>query len=195
MTYLFWAAALAYVLSLYLIRWVLLLKSREPTSSIAWILLIIALPVLGGLLFLVFGINRVERKAVGMKRATRRVLGPILPELARFESAPLNSREPLQNGLTQITGSFGVEWLSAGTYLAAHENDTATAIEFQFETVPIGSGSDIATFAVLVPNIRLDDAPVPIPGPEVLKQVVPFTGLDDGTNNISQITYWTLDSA
>ena len=88
MTYLFWAAALAYVLSLYLIRWVLLLKSREPTSSIAWILLIIALPVLGGLLFLVFGINRVERKAVGMKRQTRRVLGPNLPQLAQFPNLP-----------------------------------------------------------------------------------------------------------
>jgi cardiolipin synthase A/B len=102
MTYLLWTFAIAYVFSLCLIRWVLLLKQREPTSSIAWILLIIVLPVLGGLLFLVFGINRVERKAVGMKRATRRVLGPILPELSRFESAPLNSREPLQNGLLRM---------------------------------------------------------------------------------------------
>ena len=93
MTYLFWAAAVAYLLSLCLIRWVLLLKSREPTSSIAWILLIIVLPVLGGLLFLVFGINRVERKAVGMKRQTRRVLGPNLPQLAQFEAAPPNTRE------------------------------------------------------------------------------------------------------
>ncbi|HUE12696.1 MAG TPA: PLDc N-terminal domain-containing protein, partial [Planctomycetaceae bacterium] len=76
MQYLLWTAALAYVLTLSLIRWVLLLKQREPTSSVAWILLIVVLPVLGGLLFLVFGINRVERKAVGMKRQTRRILGP-----------------------------------------------------------------------------------------------------------------------
>ena len=110
------------------------------------------------------------------------------PNVAPYRNAPL------QNGLTQITGSFQVEWLSAETYLAAHEADTATAVEFQFETVPIGSGSDIATFAILVPNVRLDDAPVQIPGPEIIKQTVPFTGLDDGTNNISQITYWTLDS-
>ena len=102
MTYLLWTFAIAYVLSLCLIRWVLLLKHREPTSSIAWILLIIVLPVLGGLLFLAFGINRVERKAVGMSGAMRRVLGPILPELSRFESAPLNLREPLQNGLLRM---------------------------------------------------------------------------------------------
>jgi cardiolipin synthase len=102
MTYLLWIAVLAYVLSLYLIRWVLLLKSREPTSSIAWILLIIGLPVLGGLLFLVFGINRVERKAIGMKRQTRRVLGPNLPQLAQFEAVLPESREPLQNGLLRM---------------------------------------------------------------------------------------------
>ena len=52
MHYLLWAVALAHVLTLILIRWVLLLKKREPTSSVAWILLIIMLPVLGGLLFL-----------------------------------------------------------------------------------------------------------------------------------------------
>jgi cardiolipin synthase len=102
MPYLLWTAALAYILSLSLLRWVLLLKKREPTSSVAWILLIVVLPVLGGLLFLVFGINRVERKAVGMKRQTRRVLGPILPELSQFESPPSNSREPLRNGLLRM---------------------------------------------------------------------------------------------
>jgi cardiolipin synthase A/B len=102
MQYLLWAVAIAHVLMLFLIRWVLLLKKREPTASVAWILLIIVLPVLGGLLFLVFGINRVERKAVGMKRQTRRVLGPALPALSRFESPPVNSREPLRNGLLRM---------------------------------------------------------------------------------------------
>lgn len=101
MHYLLWTAALAYALTLFLIRWVLLLKKREPTSSVAWILLIIALPVLGGLLFLVFGINRVERRAVGLKRETRRVLGPNLPGLAQFESTT-ELREPLQNGLMRL---------------------------------------------------------------------------------------------
>jgi cardiolipin synthase A/B len=102
MQYVLWIFGAVYLLSLYLIRWVLLLKSREPTSSLAWILLIIVLPVLGGLLFLVFGINRVERKAVGMKRQTRRVLGPNLPQLARFESPPVDSREPLRDGLLKL---------------------------------------------------------------------------------------------
>src|SRR5580658_425154 len=102
MQYLLWAGVFFYLLSLSLIRWVLLLKQREPTSSVAWILLIIALPILGGLLFLVFGINRVERKAIGMKRETRRILGPILPRLSKFHSPPVDSREPLRDGLLRM---------------------------------------------------------------------------------------------
>ena len=45
----------------------------------------------------------------------------------------------------------------------------------------------------MMPNVRLDDAPVGIPGPAVLTQTIPWTVLDDGVNNILQATYWTLD--
>lgn len=110
------------------------------------------------------------------------------PEVSPFRN------EPLQQGLRALTGSFTVEWLSAETYLAAYQADTATAIEYQFQTVPIGTGSDIATFAILVPNVRLDGESVKIPGPQVLTQTVPWTGLDDGVNNPVQITYYTLDA-
>ena len=51
---------LGYLLSLVLIRWVLIAKNRQPVSSVAWIMAIITLPYLGGLLFLLFGINRVD---------------------------------------------------------------------------------------------------------------------------------------
>jgi hypothetical protein len=103
--------------------------------------------------------------------------------------------EPIQNGLTAITGSFGVEWLSAGTYYAAYQADTATAIQLKFTTVPIGSGSDVATFSLMVPLAKLNGEPPKSDGPQVLTQTVPWDGLDDGANNILQATYWTLDSA
>ena len=32
-------------------------------------------------------------------------------------------------------------------------------------------------------------------GKPVVTQTIPLTGLDDGTNNVIQATYWTLDSA
>lgn len=117
-------------------------------------------------------------------------------DLNRFapDVAPYRN-EPLDNGKVQITGSFNVEWLSAGTYLSAHQADTATAIQLKFTTSTIGSGSDVATFSLMVPNVRLMDAPVPVTGPQVLTQAIPWKGLDDGVNNILQATYWTLDSA
>jgi cardiolipin synthase len=86
MQYFVWTlTGLGYLLTLVLIRWVLLLKKRQPTSSIAWILAIVGLPVVGGVLFLIFGINRVERKMLGAKQARRRVLGPNLPEVSQFQ--------------------------------------------------------------------------------------------------------------
>jgi cardiolipin synthase A/B len=126
MTYLLWAAAIVYFSSLYLIRWVLLLKHREPTSSIAWILLIIVLPVFGGLLFLVFGINRVERKAVGMKRQTRRVLGPNLPQLAQFEAPLPESRDPLHYGLLRMASQINLMPAMRGNRLEVLDDTSQT---------------------------------------------------------------------
>lgn len=111
------------------------------------------------------------------------------PEVAPFRN------EPIQNGLTQIAGSMTVEWLSSETYLAAYRADTSTAIEYQFVSEAIGAGSDVATLSILASNVKLEGESVKIPGPEVLTQAVPWTVLDDGTNNILQATYWTLDSA
>ncbi|MCH8828660.1 MAG: cardiolipin synthase [Planctomycetes bacterium] len=61
-----------YLLTLLLIRYVLLLKKRNPASTVAWILAIIMLPLMGGLLFLVFGINRVKRRRTERERARQK---------------------------------------------------------------------------------------------------------------------------
>lgn len=116
-------------------------------------------------------------------------------DLARYapDVAPYRN-EPLQNGLTKIEGSWVVEWLSAGTYLAASQSDTGVAIELRFTGPAIGTGSDFAELSLLCSNVRLDDAPVPVPGAGLLTQTIPWSVLDDGTNNILQATYWTLDS-
>lgn len=56
------ATVAVYLATLLLIRWVLLTQSRTPAASVAWILAIIFLPIFGGILFIIFGINRVERR-------------------------------------------------------------------------------------------------------------------------------------
>ncbi len=78
-----------YFATLYLIRWVLLLKKRQPVSTVAWILTIVFIPFLGSLLFLIFGINRVERRAALKQEATLE----IQEELPTIDDAHLAKEE------------------------------------------------------------------------------------------------------
>jgi hypothetical protein len=102
--------------------------------------------------------------------------------------------EPIQNGLTQIQGSWVVEWLSAETYMAAYQSDTPVTIELRFTGPVIGSGSDHAEFSLLCSQIYLDGASPQVPGPDILTQTIPWSVTDDGTNSILQGLYWTLDT-
>jgi hypothetical protein len=103
--------------------------------------------------------------------------------------------EPLQNGIRAVSGSMVVEFLSAETYYDAYAADTATAIEYQFLGPAIGTGSDVATFSILCPNVRLEGESPSVGGPQVLTQTIPWTALDDRTNNVIQATYYTLDAS
>ena len=110
------------------------------------------------------------------------------PDVAPFRN------EPVEDGLRATTGQFVVEWLSTDTSYAAYQEDTATSIAYQFTGPAIGTGADVASLEVLVPNIRIDSAPVPRSGPAVLTETVSWTALRDGVNNPVQFTYYTLDS-
>ena len=103
--------------------------------------------------------------------------------------------EQLQNGLRVIGGQFVIEWLSSEAMYNTFAADTATALQLQFLAGSIGTGSDFSTFTVLIPDVFLDAAPIPVAGLGPVQQTIPFTGLDDGTNNAIQATYWTLDAS
>lgn len=62
--------------------WVLLVKRRQPVSSVAWIMAIVFIPVLGSVLFLIFGINRVTRRTTSRSRLTNAQAGqrPQVPD-------------------------------------------------------------------------------------------------------------------
>ena len=117
-------------------------------------------------------------------------------DIERYFAGKLGFKdEQLQNDLRPVTGSMVVEWLSSEARYDAFASDTPTAIEFQFIGPAIGTGSDLATLSFLVPNMFLDGETPKMGGPEVVTQTLPWTGLDDGTNNVIQATYITLDSA
>ena len=64
---------LGYGLTLLLLPVVLLVKRRQPVSSVAWMLSIIFIPIGGAILFLLFGINRVERRKISKLRSAERL--------------------------------------------------------------------------------------------------------------------------
>ena len=54
----------------------LLLNKREPSSTLAWLLFVTTFPIIGALLFLVFGPQRLEREAYKRKRVIRQIVSP-----------------------------------------------------------------------------------------------------------------------
>lgn len=76
-----------YLFTLALLRWVLLMKKEQPTSTVAWVMAIILIPYLGGLLFVLFGINRVDRRA-RLKLAADRAIERELPGLTLYQILP-----------------------------------------------------------------------------------------------------------
>ena len=97
----FWLSLSGYLLTLLLVPWVLLHKSRNPVSTAAWIMAIILLPLFGGLMFVVFGINRVERHRSEKLRVSGR-LGKHLPALSQYQIIPGEAHDPKQDRLMYL---------------------------------------------------------------------------------------------
>src|SRR3569832_600760 len=98
-----WAALtfFGYGLSLTLVPFVFLNKKKSSVSTVAWILTIILLPGLGGLLYLVFGINRVERRAA-LKKASNLLIGRHMPELSQYQMIPGEAKTLQNEHLTRV---------------------------------------------------------------------------------------------
>jgi cardiolipin synthase len=91
-----------YVLTLCLMPVVWLQKKRSPTSTVAWIMAILTMPCLGGVLFLVFGIDHVQRRMRGRQDATAR-LSQALPELTTYQLMAKDRLTPVQRSLLNLT--------------------------------------------------------------------------------------------
>jgi len=77
----------------YLLTWLLVpviffQKKKNPTSILAWIMIIIMLPYFGSVLFFLFGVNRVYRR-VARRQAMLRELETQLPGLPQYEMLPV----------------------------------------------------------------------------------------------------------
>ena len=90
-----------YFVTLLLIRWVVLNKQRQPSSTVAWILTIMLLPYFGGLLFLFFGINRVDRRQAKKLLATRSIAEQ-LAQLSEYQVEHSTKFSELQDRLMRL---------------------------------------------------------------------------------------------
>ena len=89
----FWGwlfATVGYLVQLTLIPSLMLNRRKHPSSMVAWLITMFTLPIIGGVLFLVFGINKVGRKAQRKAHASR-VIGRSLPELSQYQYIPDSS--------------------------------------------------------------------------------------------------------
>ena len=104
----FWTTVtvLGYLLTLLLVRWALATKKRHPASNIAWILTIIMLPYIGGLLFVLFGINRIQRRASHKQRVSRNLVSS-LPELSQYHLVAGEGLNAQQNCLMRLAHRVG----------------------------------------------------------------------------------------
>ena len=95
-----------YLLTLVLVRWVLLLKKDSPASTVAWIMAIALVPYLGGLLFLIFGVNRVSRRAA-LKSAGDARIDAVTPSLAEYRVFPSESDQEPDRTLMRLQTAVG----------------------------------------------------------------------------------------
>src|ERR1017187_389857 len=105
--------------------------------------------------------------------------------------------EPIENVFRKLTGSMTAEFGSAETMSAAYANDTKISLQLQFVGnvgIAGSTGPIYPTLTILIPAIYLEGEAPKVSGPGIVNTTVPFTGLDDQTNNPLQITYVTADS-
>ena len=90
-----------YVLTLALLPVVLLTKKKQPVSTVAWLMAIVTMPYFGALLFVLFGINRVDRRLKRKQAATRKIIHT-LPQLSHHHHLHHDQLEETQQDLRRL---------------------------------------------------------------------------------------------
>ncbi|MEU6344484.1 phage tail tube protein [Streptomyces sp. NPDC046977] len=98
--------------------------------------------------------------------------------------------EPISNDQVKITGSIEMDYVNT-TLDDLHTSDGATSLVWEF-VGPIIASTYRETFRIVLPAIKVDDAPPSVEGFDVIKPTYSFTALYDGTN-LPKIEYMSTD--
>jgi cardiolipin synthase len=86
---------------------------------------ITSLPYIGGFLFLVFGINRVERRTA-LRQAARREIDQLLPMVKQYEALPGETFDPATSGLMRLADRLTPTRLCFGNAVEIVSNTNRT---------------------------------------------------------------------
>lgn len=106
--------------------------------------------------------------------------------------------EPIENDYRTGTGSLEIEWdqaaIASGGVYDAFQADTQIVLQISLVGLTAIATSIYPTLTFTLPAVKLDGESPKIGGPAIVKQSVPFTFLDDSTDNTIQVNYITTDA-
>ena len=130
-----WMFLVDIVLVVVVIPWVLAIK-KEPISAIAWSLLVLALPLAGVLLFVLFGYQSVYRPLVRKRRhrSAFRARNPVGRQPGAAEAASAEPSEQTWEGMGRLARQLDAYPLTSGN-LVSFYHDGAPAFEAMYAAV------------------------------------------------------------
>jgi cardiolipin synthase len=130
-----WTAVVDLLLVIAVIPWVLSIK-KEPTSAIAWSLLVVFLPLFGVLLFILFGYQSVYRPLVRKRRhrSSFRATNPSGRQPASGEVASAEPGETTWEGMGRLATQLDAYPITSGNDLCFYYSG-ASAFEAMFAAV------------------------------------------------------------
>lgn len=103
---------------------ILMTKKPSPSSTIAWLMLVVAVPIIGGTLFLIFGIDRVQRR-VRKRRAVTESYLPSLPQLAAHHVHGHERLNEMQQQLCRLAQKLSGTKATVGNRVELFQNTHA----------------------------------------------------------------------
>ncbi|MFD9192994.1 phage tail tube protein [Streptomyces phaeochromogenes] len=125
----------------------------------------------------------------GIRKVTIKIERPQAVDRFYAGAAGLKA-EPISNDQVKITGTLEKDYVDTALD-DLHTSDAATSLVWEF-VGPIIALTHAETFRMVLPAIRVDEAPPTVEGFDVVKPTMQFTGLFDGTNQ-PKIEYMSAD--
>ncbi len=111
----------------------------------------------------------------------------------KIYNAGATKLEQIHASFREMTGSIDVDFADQTTY-SNFVNGSLAAVVLTYQTTTTYDTAKPYKMVVTMPNCRFDGTTVNVGGPDVLNASYPFKALDDRTNPVIKIEYYTSDT-